>query len=103
MSRVRNCGTLGPEARWEKGENPVLDEARWNKGLSMRHNNNGTILVDILEVERDRYKDPEDIKGIIINDYQECLEKQWLNELRKKYKVSVNSNNLEKLKTEMRR
>ena len=70
-------------------------------GLNQQQNNNGIILVDILKVEKERYKDFEDVKGIIITGYQEYLEEQWIKELRKKYEVSVNSKIIEKLKSEI--
>lgn len=88
------------EGKWEKGQNDYLDDARWKKGLSRVETNSGTILVDILKIEKERYKDPEDVRGILINGYQEYLEEQWLKELRKKYEVSVDSSRMEKLKLE---
>jgi len=89
------------EGKWEKGKNPYLDNIRWTMGLNQQQNNNGIILVDILKVEKERYKDFEDVKGIIITGYQEYLEEQWIKELRKKYEVSVNSKIIEKLKSEI--
>ncbi|MDT8401142.1 MAG: peptidylprolyl isomerase [Bacteroidales bacterium] len=88
------------EGMFEKGENVILDNTRWHRGLNQQQNNNGTILVDILEVERERYKDIEDVMGLIINDYQEYLEQQWLRELNKRYEVSINRSIMEKLKSE---
>ena len=32
----------------------------------------------------------EDSKGMVINDYQNIVEKRWIEELRKKYPVKVN-------------
>ena len=32
----------------------------------------------------------EDSKGMVINDYQNVVEKRWIEELRKKYQVKVN-------------
>lgn len=45
----------------------------------------------------DTYPQPElrnynDAKGLAINDYQEYLEKQWIDELKKTYPVKVNDN-----------
>ena len=34
----------------------------------------------------------EDAKGLVINDYQASLEKQWVDELKKKYPVTVDEN-----------
>ncbi|MBS0009802.1 MAG: peptidylprolyl isomerase [Bacteroidales bacterium] len=86
---------------WEKGENPVLDNTRWNKGMTQKAKNNGTILVDILEVHKDRFKELNEMRGVIIQDYQEYLEAQWLEKLREKHEVSVNRDVMEKLKLEI--
>ncbi|HCC71586.1 MAG TPA: hypothetical protein DEQ09_10620, partial [Bacteroidales bacterium] len=91
------------EGTWQTGENNLLDNIKWNTGLEQRHTDNGIILVDILEVKKERYKNFEDIKGIIISEYQDYLEEQWIRELRKKYEISVNRDNLEKLKSEIGR
>ena len=32
----------------------------------------------------------EDVRGLVTADYQEEMEKAWVNELRKRYKVVVN-------------
>ncbi|HET8887049.1 MAG TPA: peptidylprolyl isomerase [Salinimicrobium sp.] len=42
--------------------------------------------------------DFEEIKGLVINDYQSFLEKKWLNELRETYKVKMNKKVFSNLK-----
>ena len=39
----------------------------------------------------------EDARGYVINDYQAVLEKQWLEGLKKKYPVKVNTPEWQKL------
>lgn len=39
----------------------------------------------------------EDSRGLVINDYQQLLEQQWIAELRKKYPVRVNENILKEI------
>ncbi|HEN20775.1 MAG TPA: hypothetical protein ENN86_02060, partial [Desulfobacteraceae bacterium] len=86
---------------WEKGENHLLDKISWNTGMTQKAKNNGTILVDILEVNKDRFKELNEIRGVILQDYQEYLETQWLEKLREKYEVSVDRDVMEKLKLEI--
>ncbi len=31
-----------------------------------------------------------DVKALVVSDYQEYLEKQWVDQLRKQYQVTVN-------------
>ena len=39
----------------------------------------------------------EDAKGMVINDYQNVVEKKWIQELRKKYPVKVDEVLLKKI------
>ncbi|MBL7887870.1 MAG: peptidylprolyl isomerase [Flavobacterium sp.] len=41
----------------------------------------------------------DECKGKIVNDYQQYLEQNWVNELKKEFKVNVNQSVFEKLKT----
>jgi len=89
------------EGSWKRGENVLLDNMRWSTGLSQQHKNNGIILVDILAIKKDSYKDFEDVRGKILPGYQKYLEERWINELRNKYRVTVNAELMEKLKSEI--
>ena len=40
----------------------------------------------ILKKKPESYKD---VNGLVVNDYQQYLEKEWLKNLHKKYKVEV--------------
>ena len=37
------------------------------------------------------YKLLEDIKGVVISDYQSFLEKEWISQLKKKHEVTINN------------
>ncbi len=89
------------EGSWQKGENVILDNIRWSRGLSQQQKNNGIILADILSIKKESYKDFEDVRGKILPGYQEYLEEKWIAELRDKYKVYVNRELMEKLKSEI--
>ena len=45
----------------------------------------------------------EEAKGLVINDYQAELEKEWIASLKKKYTVIVNQNALSSLMTTARK
>lgn len=45
----------------------------------------------------------EETKGRVINDYQQYLEDNWVSELKKEFKVNINTAVFEKLKTSMKK
>jgi peptidyl-prolyl cis-trans isomerase SurA len=51
----------------------------------------------IVNIEPSRPKTLKDARGYIIADYQDSLDKEWVQSLRKEYKVQVNEEVLEKL------
>ncbi len=58
-------------------------------------------LIMVKEVLPSRIKKFEEIKGEIINDFQENRERSWLSELREKYAVKVNQKTLKRVKKEL--
>lgn len=51
----------------------------------------------------DNPQEADDIRGQVIADYQNHLEREWVKELRKKYRVKVNQKVLDKVKKELAR
>ena len=49
------------------------------------------------KIEAPRAKELEECRGIVISDYQNYLEKKWLESLKTKYPVSVNEAELNKM------
>ena len=43
----------------------------------------------------------EDVKGLVISDYQRLLEEKWVKELKAKYSVEVNNSKLRDVYTEL--
>ncbi len=56
-----------------------------------------TIIV-VNKKETSKAKPFEEIRGLVISDYQNALEKEWLKELKSKYPVKINSEELQKIK-----
>ena len=56
------------------------------------------LIVALNSIQETDTKDFEEIRGIIIADYQNKLEEDWIKQLRSKYKVKVNKDILEKIK-----
>lgn len=69
---------------WEKGQHQSKEEERFK-------------LVIIREILPPAPKTLQEVRGIIISDFQKHLEKEWLKALRAKYPVKVDRERLDKL------
>lgn len=84
---------------FEKGDNELIDQIPWEKGLSDNIENEGKIVaVDVRDVIPPQPKKLSEARGIITADYQNYLEKEWIKTLREKYPVTVNKDVLSRIK-----
>lgn len=87
-----------------RGENPITDylaydgskpdadkKSRWDAYGAWRGR-----MISIPE-------EPSDVRGAAVTDYQTALGEQWVNQLRKKYKVKVNNKVFKQLKAQQAR
>lgn len=83
----------------EKGEDKLLDQLKWKAGKFAKHNTNQDYtLIYFKSIEPARTKRLDEIKGIVISDYQSQLEKEWIESLRNKYSFTVNKEVLHSIK-----
>ena len=73
---------------FSKGENEIVDHYIWNTG-NYKKNDKEFIALHGQKIEPVPKKLNE-AKGLITADYQTSLEKQWVQSIRKKYKITVN-------------
>ncbi len=75
-----------------KGENMNLENIAWKPGTSdiIPVADKESILVIVHQVVAPEPKLLQEIRGAMTADYQNFLEKEWINELRTKYPVDVN-------------
>jgi peptidyl-prolyl cis-trans isomerase SurA len=82
------------EETFEKGKNKVLDAMEWKVGqLSANEVNNFDKSINFLKIEKIIPRGPKTLKesrGYVIADYQDFLEKRWVEDLYKKYTVTTN-------------
>ena len=57
---------------------------------------------NVLKVIPESEKTFEECKGKIINDYQQYLEQNWVNELKKEFSIKVNQDTFEKVKNKIK-
>ncbi|MCF8231764.1 MAG: peptidyl-prolyl cis-trans isomerase [Bacteroidales bacterium] len=83
---------------YEKDANPYIRKAKWEKGLSKKLNHEKKpFFVKIHKFVPPEPKTLDEARGIVTADYQNYLEKQWINKLRKKYDYEVNQDVLKSL------
>lgn len=77
---------------YEKGADSRLDHIEWTPGWydKLMEVNNSTLLVWVIDTLEPAPKSLDEAKGFFIADYQDFLERAWIEELREKYPVKVN-------------
>ncbi|WP_114778334.1 peptidylprolyl isomerase [Botryobacter ruber] len=85
------------EKKFQKGENKALDTVKWEKGVYTTQQNGREYLIIIKDILQPDYKQLNEVRGIVTSDYQNYLEQQWVKELREKYPVTVNQEEVSKL------
>lgn len=75
------------QGAWEEGTNPAVDYYIWNGTVKQGFNPQNTFLKG--NVIGPEPKTLEEAKGLYISAYQDYLEKNWIKELRRKYKIKV--------------
>ncbi|WP_289030226.1 peptidylprolyl isomerase, partial [uncultured Algoriphagus sp.] len=85
--------------KYEENEEEVLKNIAWEKGLQgpFKDGNNQIFVIvkDVLEPEPKTLKEA---RGLVTAEYQNHLEKEWIAELREKYKYSANAELLKQIK-----
>ena len=82
---------------WAKGDNQFIDAG----GFKVKIEPEPIANYPLYFLQGKQIKAPEeytDVKGLVVSDYQELMEKEWMQQLRNKYKVEVNQNILETIK-----
>ena len=85
--------------KYSRKENKYIDAIAWVPGLSNDiPANPSVVIVSVKKVLAPEVKTLNEARGLITNDYQNSLEKIWVEYLRNKYTVTVNKDVLTKIK-----
>ncbi|MBC7919503.1 MAG: peptidylprolyl isomerase [Ferruginibacter sp.] len=85
------------EGIFQKGENPFVDAIPWQVGSQTSSRDGRVAYVEVTKVEEPRRKTFEEARGLVVADYQNFLEKQWVDELKKQHPVVVNEEEVKKI------
>jgi len=88
--------------RYELSQIPTIDRTNFQPGLvtgPVVNSGDGTAVFSmIIKLYPDnQQRSFEDARGLVINDYQNFLEKKWIDVLKKKYPVKINEKVLQSL------
>ena len=76
-----------------KAANTVADRVKWRRGSSKIFEYNGKfVFLDVHTILRPTRKTFEEARGQVIAGYQDELERKWVEQLRKKYPVTIDQN-----------
>jgi len=86
----------GDSGRFELNQIPVVERTNFTEGLITANVKNQTdksvAFAYIVKLHPDKeQRNFADARGFVINDYQVYLEEKWINELKKKYPVNINT------------
>ena len=76
---------------FEKGENKIIDKISWSIGIHQAEADGIYYLVEVARLVPPGIKTFSEARAQVISDYQDNLEKNWINELKIKYPVKINS------------
>jgi len=85
------------KGRWEKGANRFIDYLIWKAEKPRDYKENLHFVVG--KTVDSGVKTLDEARGLYISDYQGVIEKEWLDQLRKKYEVKINESLLKKVKS----
>ncbi|MEA5458949.1 peptidylprolyl isomerase [Arcicella sp. LKC2W] len=91
-------GSLTAEERYfKKGENEYLDNANWVVGESNSENKGRHVWLNIQKVEEPRAKTFKEARGQVMKDYQKVLFDNWINQLKSKYPIDINQEEIKRI------
>ena len=82
----------------KKGENEMVDYIAFDGPKAASSYSGFPVYTKLLGRIIDQPEELSDVKGLVSSDYQDILEQQWLEGLRKKYKVTIDQKVLNQLK-----
>lgn len=80
---------------WSKGENQYIDELLYDVPASKTMIGYPIYFFEGVKIEQPR--NLNDVRGIVTSDYQDIIEKEWLNKLRQETNITINNSVLDNI------
>lgn len=85
-----------------------IDQSELPEGLEIRKGvseiykrDNSSVVVNIKEILKPSTKEFDNVRGIVLSNFQTEIEKQWMQSLRDKYDIVINKKSLKKVKRQL--
>lgn len=102
LLNTENVKVLVTSGTFQTGANELPAGYQLKVGQSKIFEENGSFtIVEGTELLPPGPMEFEEVKGRVLTDYQNLLEKEWMEQLRNKYTVEVNQKTLKKIKKEL--
>lgn len=83
---------------WKQGDNPIVDQLAFkDKNVEVVENADFPIVFVVGKMLKKGPESYTDVRGAVTTDYQNELERRWIEELRAKYPIEVNENVLKQI------
>jgi peptidyl-prolyl cis-trans isomerase SurA len=79
------------EGKWFKGDDPEIDKTEWISGSHAFNRAGYPSIILIKKIMEPMPLKFDDVKGEVMNGYQEFLESEWIRQLNKKYSVKIDN------------
>ncbi|HCM75090.1 MAG TPA: peptidylprolyl isomerase, partial [Cytophagales bacterium] len=86
---------------FEKGEHEAINNINWTVGLHEAEANGMYYLVEAIKLMPPGIKKFEEVRANVISDYQDKLERDWIAQLKGKYRVKLNAKGKKKAIVEL--
>jgi len=91
------------ESLFEKGDNQIVDSIAWEIGIHELNDDDTYYLVEVREILDSQTKKLDETKGAVISDYQNYLEKTWIEDLKQTFTLEINNRTLEQIKSSFKK
>ena len=90
------------KGKWFKGDDPEIDRINWVSGSHSLIDEAPPSIIMILKVIEPSPLNFKDVQGEVMTGYQEFLEREWIEQLNKKYNVMIDNQVLDEVKKKLK-
>ena len=98
---LKKFKSIRPSRNYQKGDNKAIVKTPWAIGVHRVEVDETYYLVEVENLLPPGIKEFEEARAQIVSDYQDKIEKQWLDQLRIKYPVKINNKGKKFVLTEL--